>query len=106
MSTQPRDAAFVVLDAMIARGWGDVPQAKIPANWWHIVRERYDVKGLVVEAAAAITKELPAQKLEWVRQAKIVMDNERARRTYTPRRGWNDLREARSNAMRQRVHRA
>lgn len=34
-----RAPIFVTLDAMIAAGWGEVPQHKIPENWRDIPRE-------------------------------------------------------------------
>ena len=31
-----RDPEFLILEEMIAAGWGDTPQSKIPANWREI----------------------------------------------------------------------
>lgn len=84
MSTQPRDAVFHELDALIQHGWGDVPRRKIPENWREIIAERYDLVGLIEEAAIPAVP-IPSEVDRGRQLAQVLMANEKRRRSEAER---------------------
>lgn len=115
MSTA-RAPIFETLDAMIAAGWGNVPQYKIPGNWRDIPREvnEQDLERIRDEQFGdprdLIRRLEESNRLTCygVPLGAQVMDNERERRrkAYTRRtetnRAWQDRIAWRVAAMRAR----
>ncbi len=113
-----RSPIFAELDAMIAAGWGSVPQNRIPENWRDIPREVWEHDLGRVRAEELIPERTRIQEIEQDNRlgridfslAERVMANERERRrkpgSGRPRgranRQWQDRVEWRQAAMRAR----
>lgn len=91
-----RSAIFATLDEMIAAGYGDVPQIKIPENWRDIPREvrRLDLIRVLHEEHDAPKDRIRAIEAANSRTdselSERVMANERERRGRAPHRRFFD----------------